>query len=88
MQFRKPAFLSRGQDLPQPVVAALIVSVVALTISIGVARWSWLLLDEQITMRKDFMELRNEQTQTNQQYEYWLGKLQAERAATKGEMKK
>jgi hypothetical protein len=60
---------------------ALIVSAVALMASLGVARWSWLLLDEQVQLRKDFIELKNEQEQSNIQYEYWLGKLKDERAA-------
>lgn len=77
--FKKPAFLNRGTDLSKPVAASLILSVISLAASIGVAHWSWLLLDEQISLRKDFMELRNEQTQSNQQYEYWLGKLREER---------
>jgi hypothetical protein len=62
------------------VAAALIVSAFAVALAAGALRWSWLLLDEQLRIRKDFMDLRNEQVQTGQQYEYWLGKLQAERA--------
>jgi hypothetical protein len=70
-------------DLPAPMVAAVLVSVFALAVSLGVARWSWLLLDEQIRMRKEFKQMRSDLEQTNTQYEYWLGKVQEERAAQK-----
>jgi hypothetical protein len=64
----------------EPVAAwAIVLSVVALAAALGVARWSWLMLDEQISLRKEFVELKNEQVQTNIQYEYWLGKIRAER---------
>ncbi len=67
-------------DLPPVVAASIIISAVALMLSAGVLRWSWLLVDEQIRIRKDVMELQNTQEQVNIQYEYWLGKLQDERA--------
>jgi hypothetical protein len=81
--FKKPSFFTRGPEIPKPMVAAVIISVVALAAALGTARWSWLLLDEQIKLREEFMQLRNTQEQTAIQYEFWLEKLQAERAATK-----
>lgn len=75
-------------DLPKPLAAAVVISVVSLAVSLGIARWSWLLLDEQIELRNEFMLLQNSQEQTRQQYEYWLSKLQEERAATKADAKK
>lgn len=72
-----------AKQLPPGVAAAIIVSMVALCLSIGVARWSWLMLDEQIRLRKDFADLRNEQDQANIQYEYWNAKVQEERQRIK-----
>ncbi len=63
--------------------AAIIISAVSLAASLGTARWAWLLLDEQIKIRKEFMEIRNDQKQTTQQYEFWLKRLQDERTANK-----
>ena len=77
--FKKRAEAPKRQIEPAA-AAAIIISTIALAASFGVARWSWLLLDEQIALRKDFAALKNEQEQTNLQYEYWLGKLKAERA--------
>jgi hypothetical protein len=74
---KKPA---SSLDVHPLVAAALIVSALALFVSCGVMRWSWLLLDEQIRIRIEVMDLKNDQEQTKIQYEYWLNKLQAERA--------
>lgn len=67
-------------DIPPMIAVAVVASAMALFVSCGVMRWSWLLLDEQIRMRNEFMGLKNDQEQTKIQYEYWLNKLQAERA--------
>lgn len=72
-----------SQDIPMAAAAAIIISAVSLAASLGTARWSWLLLDEQIKMRKEFMELKNDQEQTKLQYEFWLKRLQDEREAAK-----
>jgi hypothetical protein len=68
-----------SQDIPLAAAAAIIISAVSLAASLGTARWSWLLLDEQIKLRKEFMEVKNDQEQTTQQYEFWLKRLQDER---------
>jgi heme/copper-type cytochrome/quinol oxidase subunit 2 len=61
-------------------MVAIVVAAISLAVSIGVARWSWLLLDEQILLRNDFEELRARQEQVGIQYEFWLERLQEERA--------
>ncbi|MFH1047815.1 MAG: hypothetical protein V1738_05930 [Patescibacteria group bacterium] len=58
---------------------AIVVAAISLAISIGVARWSWLLLDEQIMLRNEYEELRARQDQVGIQYEFWLQQLQQER---------
>jgi hypothetical protein len=58
---------------------AIVVAAISLAISIGVVRWSWLLLDEQIQLRNDFQELQARQDQVGIQYEFWLQQLQEER---------
>ena len=65
------------------VMAAIVISTISLVLAAGVARWSWLMLDEQIQLRKDFEKLKNDQAQTQIQYEFWLQKLQKEREAGK-----
>ncbi len=64
---------------------AIVVAVISITISIGVARWSWLILDEQVQLRKEFEELRARQDQVGIQYEFWLNQLQEERDDLRGE---
>ena len=56
--------------------AAVIISTVALVFAVGVARWSWLILDEQIELRKEFETLKGRQAQVETQYEVWLAELQ------------
>lgn len=75
--FKKKDDMSK--DIPMAAAAAIIISAVSLAASLGTARWAWLLLDEQIKIRKEFMEIRNDQEQTKQQYEFWLKRLQDER---------
>ncbi|MEY4723413.1 MAG: hypothetical protein RLZZ324_926 [Candidatus Parcubacteria bacterium] len=77
--FKKRSTLNAAKNLPGPVIAAILVSVVSLCVAAGVARWSWLLLDEQVQLRKDFVELKNHTDQTDIQYEAWLAKLKQER---------
>jgi len=66
-------------------MVAIVVASISLAVSIGVARWSWLLLDEQLVLRNDFQELRARQEQVGIQYEFWLEELQAERDELKSE---
>lgn len=75
--FKKKDELSK--DIPMAAAAAIIISAVSLAASLGTARWAWLLLDEQIKLRQEFMEIKNDQEQTGQQYEFWLKRLQDER---------
>jgi len=63
--------------------AAFVVAFVSLCAAAGVARWSWLLLDEQVALRKEVMKLRSQQEQVHIQYERWLQKVQQEREAKK-----
>ncbi len=69
--------------LPGWAAAAIIISAVSLAFSVGVARWSWLLVNEQISLRRDFMNLKASQEQLNLQYDFWSKQLQNERAALK-----
>jgi len=66
------------KNISGPVMSAIVISVISLALSAGVMRWSWLLLDEQIRLRQDFMRLKNQQDQVNIQYEAWLKKVQQE----------
>lgn len=59
-----------------PMVIAIILAVISLAISAGVARWSWLILDEQIQLRNEVEELKARQDQVGIQYEFWLNELQ------------
>ena len=76
----KPASKLR-KDVSAPTAIAIILATIALFTAYGSWRSSWVLLDEQLRLRKDFSALRNDQVQTGIQYEYWLGKLKAERVA-------
>lgn len=64
---------------------AIIIAVISLAVAAGVARWSWLMLDEQIQLRKDFEQLKARQDQVGIQYEFWLKQIQEERAAVSEE---
>ncbi|MFH2062854.1 MAG: hypothetical protein ABIJ46_01735 [bacterium] len=59
-----------------PVVVALAVSAVSLALAIGVARWSWLILDEQVRLRDSYEDLRMRQEQVEIQYEFWLQQIE------------
>ena len=80
---RKNSEKNDMNKIPNSVAIAILLAVVALTASLGVARWSWLLLDEQLDLRKELNELRVRQTQVETQYEFWLGQVQEERAMMK-----
>lgn len=69
------------KPLDGPVAVAIVISVIALALAIGAARWSWLVLDEQVKIRREFVELKGREEQVNLQYEFWLNRLQAEREA-------
>jgi len=71
------------ERMPYATAAAIIIAVIALALAAGVCRWSWLLMDEQIQLRKDFMQLKNSQDQSNIQYEFWSKEIQKERAQLK-----
>lgn len=66
------------KQIPNSVSVAVILSVIALAASFGVARWSWLLLDEQLDLRKELHNLEARQEQVEIQYEFWLGQLEGE----------
>lgn len=72
--------LSRDSLRPAE-LAAFIVGLVALLATAGTARWTWLVVDEQVKLREEFMQLKNQQEQVGIQYEFWLKQLQEERAA-------
>jgi hypothetical protein len=57
--------------IPAATAAAVIMSAAALAFSIGVARWSWLILDEQIRLREDFTELKNDFAQMEIEFGVW-----------------
>ncbi len=70
-----------GKDrIPPATAAAIFISFIALGLAAGLFRWSWLLMDEQVRLRKEFMELKSAQDQINIQYEFWSNQLQKERA--------
>ena len=73
-------------EIPTATVAAVLIAVVALAVSIGVARWSWLILDEQIKLRQDFIDLKTSQEQLNTQFDFWDKKVESERQQLKQEM--
>jgi|GEM_PF-1944127 hypothetical protein len=83
---QKIAGLFRRSDkpkIPTATVTAILLGVIALAVAAGLFRWSWIILDEQISLRRDFMELQNQQEQLNIQFDFWNGKLQEERQAIK-----
>lgn len=73
-------------EIPPATAAAILLAVVALAIAIGVARWSWLILDEQLKLRQDFMDLKTSQEQLNTQFDFWDKKVESERQQLKQEM--
>lgn len=79
--FKRRGDAPRKESLSRAEFAAVIVAFLSLMVSVGVARWSWLLLDEQIALREEFEQLRNDQKQTEIQYGVWLDRLKEEGAA-------
>jgi hypothetical protein len=67
---------SGATELSKGEFTAILIAVLALMFAIGTARWSWLILDEQVALRKDFMKLRNEMDQTNINVDAWLGTVE------------
>jgi len=67
--------------------AAIGIAVASLALAAGVCRWSWLIVDEQVRLRQDFMQLKNDQEQLYTQFEFWNQQVQKERREL-GEMKK
>lgn len=75
-------FFQKGipnQTIPGWTAAAIIISAVSLAFAIGVARWSWLILDEQLVLRREFMDLKLSQEQLNIQFDFWSTQIQKER---------
>ena len=56
----------------------LILVFVCLILIAAVARWSWLLLDEQILLRQELEDLKGRQGQIETQYEFWLEQLESD----------
>lgn len=76
---RIPFGTNRGEEIQIPVAvaiflaaAALAASAVALYIAAGPV------MEEQLALRRDFMELKGQQEQVNIQYEAWLNKAKKE----------
>lgn len=59
-----------------PAMAAIVVAALSLVLSAGVARWSWLLMEEQVSLRYDFENLKMAQEEISVQYEFWLAELE------------
>ncbi len=70
---------SDKNNIPAPTVAAIAISVISLALAAGVIRWSWIIVDEQVRLRREFMELKGSQEQLNTQFEFWNRQLQQER---------
>lgn len=70
-------------QIPNSVAVAIILAVTAFAVAAGVMRWSWLIMDEQIVLRKELNKLEVRQSQVETQYEFWLGQLQEERKMMK-----
>jgi len=66
-------------DLPRETVIAVALSAVALIVSVGCMRWSYLLMDEQIQLRTEFSELQNAQDQLKIQFDHWDAKAGEQR---------
>lgn len=66
-----------------PAMAAIVVAVLSLVLSAGIARWSWLLMEEQMALRYDFENLKMAQEEINVQYEFWLEQLETKRTKLK-----
>lgn len=78
--------LKRNPDkeiVSAPVMTAIVIAALSLVLSAGVARWTWLLMEEQISLRYDFENLKMAQEEINVQYEFWLEQLETERGKLK-----
>jgi hypothetical protein len=64
--------------VPGPAGIAIFIAVASLALSLGIMRWSVLILEEQLQLRTEFEQLKNQQNQVNLQYELWLDRLQQE----------
>ncbi len=71
---------AQREKVPATTAVALFIAIIALALVAGVARWSWLLMDEQLQLRRDFTDLKSAQDQLNIQFEFWSDQLQKERA--------
>ena len=71
------------ENIPTATAVALIVAVVSLALAAGVCRWSWLIVDEQIRLRRALAELQDSQAQLNTQFEFWNQQIQKERQEIK-----
>ncbi|KPJ85208.1 hypothetical protein AMJ57_03945 [Parcubacteria bacterium SG8_24] len=60
-------------------VATIVLALLSLIGSVAAARWSWLTVEEQISLRREMNRLQEQQEQVHIQYEFWLQRLQQER---------
>jgi hypothetical protein len=69
---------SKGKNItiPYSTMVAIVIAAISLLISAGVARWSWLILEEQMELRKELVDLSAKQDQVGIQYEFWLEQLE------------
>lgn len=68
-----------AKEVSLEMIIAILCSVLALVISVGTVRWSWLLLNEQIQIRKDFMKMQNDVVQMQMTFDAWDAKATAQR---------
>jgi hypothetical protein len=59
-------------------LVAIVISIISIAISIGIARWTWLIFDEQVAIRQDFNDIEFRQEQVETQYEFWLEELESD----------
>lgn len=62
-----------------PTALALLLATLALAVAIGAARWSWYIVNEVVSLRQDFSDLRSEQEQLKIQFDFWDQKVSDER---------
>jgi hypothetical protein len=76
---RFPFCKNRGEEIPFPVAVAIFLSAAALAAGgVGLYIAAGPVMEEQLALRRDFMELKNQQEQVNIQYEAWLNKAKKE----------
>jgi hypothetical protein len=63
--------------------ATVILAIISLCLALGAARWSWATTEEQIQLRQDFNELKNQQDQLKMQFDFWDAKVTEERRMMK-----